>query len=256
VAAYALGSALDAAERALRESTLSQGMAGDLPDAAVRRVMPSVLDWAIDDRALASELAGVDPLAVAYGLLSTSFVALLVLLTSGTTHARDLASGATRFVLTRCDRWSWSLGKLVGHAALLAVGLVSGALVTAVVGGLSGHLSPSGLVWLARASFRTWVYGLAYLGIFSGVAIAARRPSRARLISVAVLFCSWLGHALAQAAPEGAPARYLVWIFPGHYPLLLWSPRWVVSVGATAALLAMGAVAFFAGQRSLARGDA
>ena len=51
--------------------------------------------------------------------MAQSFVPLLVLVTSGGVHAADIASGSTRFVLTRSDRLTWSLGKFLGHALLL-----------------------------------------------------------------------------------------------------------------------------------------
>jgi ABC-2 family transporter len=257
--AYLFAKLLAAAEEAAR-AALPEALAANVPaDLLRRQAFPRVLSSLIDNEALRAELSNIDPLALFYGFMALHLVAPLVLTTSGGAHAGDLSQGATRFVLTRCDRLSWSLGKLLGHAALLGVGLLVGALVTAVVASLQARLDVGSVVWLIRAAFRAWVYGSAYLGIFSGVSLVARTPSRARALSVLLLFGLWLGHSLSQAefVPQRAPgAQYLGWLFPAHYQLLLWSPDWLDSLPAILALLAIGSAGFALGFWAFARGDA
>ena len=114
-----------AAERAVRDNLPTALGAHDVPEDLVRRqALPRVISGLVDDPALREELIRIDPLALFYGFMALQLVALLVLFTSGGVHASDLARGTTRFVLTRCDRLSWALGKLLGHAALLAAGLL------------------------------------------------------------------------------------------------------------------------------------
>lgn len=247
--AYALARALEQTQEALGSAL--PPLSGRL---TVDDVTGQILRWAIDDPELASELANVDPLAVGYGVLCATFVALLALIAFGTAHARDLDLGATRFVLTRCDRLSWALGKLTGQAALLAFGLVVGAFVTALVGGAMGHLQVASLPWLARVTLANGVYGSSYMGIFCGVALWTRSASRARLVSVTLLFVTWPLHAWAVNAES--PVRLLAWVFPRHHVMRLWSPDLGVAGAAAGAVLVVGALAFLLGYGSFRRGDA
>lgn len=258
--AYTFSRALEAAEAAVRQSELGTLSAHALPDDVVRRyALPKVLAFFVHDEALLNELLGVEPLAIFYGFMALSFVPLLVLVTSGGVHAADIASGATRFVLTRSDRLTWSLGKLLGHAVLLALGLLVGALATGLVAFFRGGIPASSVVWLLRAAFRAWVFGLAYLGIFSGVSLWARHPARARALSVVLLFVLWVGHALCESSffiAQFPPLQYLAWLFPAQYETLLWSPSWSTSLPAMFALLAIASAAFASGQLRFQRGDA
>lgn len=258
--AYVFSRALGAAEAAVRDSLLGNMGAHAVPDDVVRRhALPRVISFLVRDEALRAELLEVEPLALFYGFMALTLVPPLVLMTSGNTHASDLASGATRFVLTRCDRLSWGLGKLLGQAALLLVGLLVGAGATGLVALSSGGIDVASVLWLARAALRAWVYGLAYLGIFSCISLVVRRPSRARAASVAALFASWIGHAACQSSEltERVPALwYLAWAFPGQYEAWLWAPRAVQSLSATLALLAIGALAFAIGHAAFRRANA
>jgi hypothetical protein len=256
--AFVFSKTLEAAENAVRDQLF--GTLGVATDDLVRReALPRVISFLVDDEALQRELASVEPLALFYGFMALNLVSALVLITSGGLHATDLASGATRYVLTRCDRLTWSLGKLLGHAVLLALGLGVGALATGLVAHLRSGIDPSSMLWLFRAAFRAWVYGLAYLGIFSCVALVVRVPSRARALSVVALFVLWVGHSLCEGGYFTArvPALgYLVWLFPAQYQLALWSPSWVASIPAMLALLAIGAGTFALGYAFYRRADA
>ena len=190
--------------------------------------------------------------------MAFNLVAPLVLMTSGNAHASEIATGGTRFVLTRVDRLSWALGKLAGHALLLLVGLFVGAFATGVVAWTGAGIDVASVLWLGRVSLRAWVYGVAYLGLFSLVSLAVRSPSRARSFSVALLFLLWLGRALCGSPLVTARVpllEHLVWVFPAQYELALWSPRWLESLAATSALLAIAGCAFSLGYASFRRGD-
>jgi ABC-type transport system involved in multi-copper enzyme maturation permease subunit len=258
--AFVFSKTLDAAEEAVREQMFGTMSAHTIPEDVVRRqALPRVISFLVDDEVLARELSDVDPLALFYGFMALNLVAPLVLMTSGGLHSNDVASGAARFVLTRCDRLTWALGKWVGHAILLGVGLVLGALATALVAGLYGGIDAASVIWLLRASFRAWIYGLSYLGLFSAVALCVRAPSRARSLSIALLFALWIGHSICEGGyfVERLPALgYLVWVFPARYELALWSPSWLSSLPAMLALLAIGLGAFALGHAVFRRADA
>jgi ABC-2 family transporter protein len=258
--AYVFSRALEAAEAAVRDQLLGSFGAQLVPEDLVRQqALPRVIRFLVQDEALQRELVAVEPLAIFYGFMALTCVAPLILMTSGGLHAQDIASGATRFVLTRCDRLAWCLGKLLGHATLLAVGLLVGALATAVVAALRTSIDAASVFWLLRAAFRAWVYGLTYLGIFSAISLAARVPSRARALSVAALFALWVGHSICGSSywTTRVPAlAFGVWLFPAEYELALWSPRWLASLPAMLALFSIAAATFAAGYALFRRSDA
>jgi hypothetical protein len=258
--AYVFSKALEAAEGAVREQMLGTMSAHAIPEDIVReQALPRVISFLVSDEALARELSSIDPLALFYGFMALELVAPLVLMTSGGVHAADIASGSARFVLTRCDRLTWAFGKVLGHAVLLSVGLLLGALATALVAGLRGGIDAGSLAWLLLASARAWVYGVAYLGLFSCVALAVRVPARARTLSIVLLFALWIGHSICDGGyftERLPPLRYLVWLFPAHYELALWSPRVLSWSLATLALLAIGLGALALGHLIFRRADA
>ncbi len=258
--AYLFTKALEAAEAAARDSLLGDLSAHVVPDDLVRRqALPRLIAFLVEDEQLRQELIAIDPLAIFYGIVALNLVAPLVLLTSGGAHASDIGRGATRFLLTRCDRLSWSLGKLAGHGALLGMGLLVGALVTAAVGYGQSKLDLGSLFWLVRAAFRAWVYGLAYLGIFAGLSLLVRAPARARALSVFTLFALWIGHTLSQSdgLAERLPGlQYLRWLFPAQYKLSLWSPNYAESLAAMLALFLIASSAFAFGHSRFKRADA
>jgi hypothetical protein len=237
-AGAALGSflfiqALNAAERGVRASLDAALVSHAQPDADVQRdAVRQILSAWVSDRELLADLLSADPLALFYGFVSLQLVAVFVLLTSAGTHAADRSRGTTRYVLTRCDRLSWSLGKLLAHALLLAVGLTVSALATAAVG-----------LWQGRF----------------GISLAIRAPAPARVASAAALVGLWFGHALSDwgwLARQIPGLHAAVWLFPAEYQERLWSPSWLVSGAAALALLGIGGLAFAVGQRSFSGADA
>ena len=258
--AFAFVKTLSAAEESVRTSLGQTMSAHDLDDEQVRRDAKSqILSHIVDDRELLADLVAVDPLALFYGYMALTFVAPFVLLTSAGAHARDLRRGATRFVLTRCHRLTWALGKTLAQAVLLVLGLTVSALATAAVGLWLAHFDPVTLFWLARAAVRALMYGLAYLGIFTGLSLALREPGPAVAACAATLFGLWFGHGLTRWSWLGQrlpPVRAAAWLFPGQYQELLWSPSWLVSGAAALALIGMGALAFAGGHWLFRRADA
>lgn len=257
--AYLFARALAAAEEAARAS-LPDSLGARVPDDLVRRqALPRVLSGLVRDPALREELSQVEPLAIFYGFMALQLVGLLVLVTSGGAHGADLARGSVRFVLTRCDRLTWALGKLLGHAALLGLGLFTGAAVTLGVGLGQHHFDLVSALWLMRAALRAWVYGLAYLGIFAGVALIVRRPAASRAFSILLWFGLVVAHGLTQSEwlLEAVPgAWYASWVFPAQYETFLWSPSPIVATAASLALLTIASGGFALGYLSFRRGDA
>ncbi len=263
----AMGSAiflrlLRSAEEATRDALAQQGGLdpASLPDDLVREQAMPWLVSLVEDEATQQQLLDMDPLSIFFGFSALQSVALLVLLMAAASVASDVASGAARFVLFRCDRLSWVIGKTLGQAVLLAGCLLIAALASASVGALIDmQLDGSRLVWLVRTAFRAWVYGLAYLGIFTAVSMLSSTPMRARAGAVFIWLFFGVAHALLSASfwGEVAPiANGAAWLFPGHHDLGLWSGHWGVYLGSVVMLLGIGAAAFAMGYRVFEGRDA
>ena len=214
----------------------------------------------VEDEATRDELLRMPLLSIFYGYMALNFVALLVLVTSAGSMAQDLASGGARFALFRCDRLSWATGKLLGQEALLATGLLIGALLAGTVGVLvADNFDPITWVWLLRTSFRTWLYGSAYLGIFCGLSLITRTPLGARALSLFTLVAFGIAHGIltSRLANEQLPfLHYFGVVFPAHHSGALWSPELERYVPAAAALLLIGTAGFLAGHMVFKRRDA
>ena len=262
IASHLFLSALAAAETRAREAVAAATGVGveRVPEDLVRVELGRFLSQFVENQELAQQLVRIQPLAVFHGFVSLNLVALLVLIVSSGAIAGDLQSGAVRFILPRCDRRAWTLGKALGQALLLATGLGVGALVAGLVGQAeASHFGASGWLWLGIMSLRTWFYGMAYLGLFLGLSQLVRSALGARALALLFLIGCALGHSILSApfVQEHLPfAAWLGWLFPANYKAALWSPSLPEQVGAAVALLAIGAVGFALGQAVFQRKDA
>lgn len=260
IGSYVFLKAVTTAESAVRHQLAERLQVDEskLPQNMVREnLIPIVLGFF--DPKLKDELLSMPLLTIFYGIMALNFVALLVLVVSTGTMAADLSSGAARYALFRCDRLTWALGKLLGQELLLAAGLAVGALTAGLVGALvDDAFEQQTWIWLLRTSFRAWLYGSAYLGLFCGLSLVSRSPLRARALA---LF-AWIGigiiHGLvtSDAINEKVPVKALAYAFPAAHREALWSPEWGTYLPAAAALLAFGAVCFLAGHAIFTRRDA
>lgn len=253
---------LQESERAARDFLATQ--ANVPPESisveAVRQRAMELLLSMVQDEQLREVLLNMQPLAIFFGYVAQNTVPLLVLVLSSGAHAADIARGATRFTLVRCDRPTWALGKLSGHAALLLLGLTVAALVCGACGAYAQpEFEPRTWGALLLASLRTFVYGFAYLGLFAGVSLLAGAPMRARVFSLLVLIACGVGHSLVssawveQSAPLLAGAK---WLFPAQYDTDLWLMSPGAFLPAVLALVAIGSVGFSIGVASFLRRDA
>ncbi len=253
---------LAAAENAARRALATSGSIPEshIPDDLVRAHALPFVGHLIEDDALRSELLSIPPLAIFYGYMALLLVPLLVLATSAGAIASDLSSGAARFALFRCDRATWATGKLLGQETLLAAGLLAGALLAGTVGMLmTSEFDLEIWAWLVRTSFRAWLYGSGWLGIFLGFSFVVRKPMAARALALFTLIGFAVLHGLLTAEFINAHlpgVRFLAVLLPTHHRDALWSPHlgtYLVSVGA---VLAIGTAAFTAGLSLFRRRDA
>jgi ABC-type transport system involved in multi-copper enzyme maturation permease subunit len=262
IGSYAFLKVVEATEDAARHQ-LAASMHVDesqLPkDLLQEKALPMFANL-IQDEELRAELLSMPPLSIFYGFMALNLVALLVLAISTGTMAADISSGAARFALFRCDRITWSTGKLLGQEALLAAGLSVGALVAGLVGMLlDSDFSAETWLWLLRTSFRAWLYGSAYLGLFVGVSLVARSALKARAFALFLWMGLGIAHSIVSAEFLNERLPYLSFLgvlFPAEHRQALWSPDWGSYLPAAGALLLIGVVGFSAGLFSFNRSDA
>jgi ABC-type transport system involved in multi-copper enzyme maturation permease subunit len=222
------------------------------PDLIREKALPLFASF-VEDVSIRQELLRMPPLSIFYGYMAQSLVVLLVLVVSAGTMAADISSGTARYALFRCDRLTWATGKLLGQEAVLASGLIVGALLAGAVGQtLDSAFQTETWFWLFRTSFRAWLYANAYLGLFMGLSLIASTQLKARALS---LF-SWMGLGIAHSivtadfANRRVPwLQHLAFLFPAAHRASLWSPDWSVYLPASLALILFGFLGFAMGNR-------
>lgn len=262
IGSYAFIKTVEATESAARRS-LAQNLGipeSELPADLVREQALPMFTSLVEDAGIREELLRMPPLSIFYGFMALNLVALLVLVISTGTMAADLASGAARFALFRCDRLTWASGKFLGQEALLAAGLCAGALVAGTAGVmLDTGFEPETWLWLLRTSFRAWLYGSAYLGVFLGISLISRSALKARALALFVWMAFGISHSIVTAEFLNARIPFLHYfgvVFPAQHRQSLWSPDWGNYLLAAVALLAIGLAGFLAGQAVFQRRDA
>ncbi len=253
---------LQESERAARDFLAAQANVPPetIPVEAVRQRAMELLISMVQDEELRAVLLEMQPLAIFFGYIAQTAVPLLVLVLSAGAHAADIARGSSRFALLRSDRPTWALGKLSGHAGLLLLGLS----VAAVVSGACGSYAQpefESRTWAALllAALRTFIYGFAYLGLFSGISLFAATPIKARVLGLLVLVGCGIGHAVTSSAWFSQSMPYLAmlkWVFPAQYEMQLWLNAPERLLPSILALVAIGTVGFSGGVAVFLKRDA
>jgi hypothetical protein len=217
----------------------------------------------VRDEALARELAGLPPLALFYGWLGLTFMPVLIMLTSAETISAELATGSARFSLLRTARLRYSLGKLLGQTALMALGICTGAAAVWFTGYLSLASFEAGrsAFWLALLSIRIAFYGFAYVGLAIGLSHLTRSVPLSRafalgsLLVLGALFGLGSYNDLVREHAAGF-ADALLTLVPRSHMLDLWQPALLDRLPSLVMLPALGVVYFAAGYGYRARRDA
>jgi ABC-type transport system involved in multi-copper enzyme maturation permease subunit len=220
-----------------------------------------IVDNLVGDRDLGRALVSLPPLALFYSWLSMTFVPILVTLASGDAISYEVSTGSVRYALFRSDRFSWSMGKLLGETALMSFGLLAGALGVWVMGAIfmAGFEWIASAEWLLRFSVRVWFFGFAYLGLAMGASQLTRSVNGSRALALVLLFGAvLLGHLadipwIAKHFPilSGSFCE----LFPNAHSLDLWRPALVDRLPALVMLLALGVAYYAAGYARFARRD-
>lgn len=237
------------------------------PGSLTQAVMESpelrrVLTRLVRDEALADALLAVPPVALLYHWVALTFAPAFVVLTSSDAISGEVASGSVRFALFRTSRAAWATGKLLGQAALLAVGLALGAVGAWITG------------WIQLASFEpartalhlvpyvgtAFAFAFAHLGLALGASQLTRSVPWSRALALLALVGVYGAHGWLDrtAMREDWPvlSGTLRQIFPAAHRLDLWRPALVEAAPALVFLLAFGVSVFALGHQRFARRDA
>lgn len=214
------------------------------------------------DASLVDSLVRVPLLALLYGWSALMFTPALVTFTACDAVAADVATGACRFSLARTTRLSWALGKLGGQAALMATGILGGAIGTWIVGAISLDGFPwlDTAIWLSRLGFRAWWNGLPYLGLALAASLVTRSTSGARalalllLVGVGSLDTGFTIPRLHDLWPVGFDT--LRQLLPGAHTGELWRPDLLDRMPSLVMQAALTGAWFLSGYAIFARRDA
>ena len=148
-----------------------------------------MLTGLVGDKALTETLLGFTPLGLFYGWLAFTFGPWLVVLTSASRVTEDIWGGTVRFVVYRTSRLAWLMGKFAGQSLQFLVALlvsVGGAWLTAKIK-LDGIDGPVVLGEMLLFAFKAWIYGMAYLGLVTGLSVYCKSPGIANVTGVIAL---------------------------------------------------------------------
>jgi ABC-type transport system involved in multi-copper enzyme maturation permease subunit len=208
----------------------------------------SLLARLVGDSELANELVTLPPLALFYGAFSLGCVPLLIVLSASDSIAQDVQTGAVRYSLFRTDKLSYVLGKFAGQAGLLALGLLAGALASYTLGWFTfaafDPLPTAG--WMLALSARTWLYGLAFLGVALCVSQLTTSANAARAFGILAWLLLSVGHRLLERprvlehSPVLAPSVQL--LFPQAHRLELWRQDFQLRAASEVMLIALAGV--------------
>jgi ABC-type transport system involved in multi-copper enzyme maturation permease subunit len=215
----------------------------------------------VGDPRLVDALAQIPPMALFYGWLTLSLVPALVMLTSTDAIAGELQSGEARYALVRVDRLSWSVGKLLGQALLMALGVALGGAAVWTVGavGWAGFERAASAFWIARLGARASIYGFAWLGLALAVSQVTASAAIARGLGIAGLVLFGLFGSAVQwpMVHRQAPVLFdsIRTLVPAAHSLGLWQPDVLDRAPSIVLLLALGCAYFALGHARLARRD-
>ncbi len=206
----------------------------------------------------ATRLLSFTPLALFYGWLSFTFTPLLVMLMSSSRISEEIWSGSVRFVMFRTSRLSWCAGKFAGQALQLLVALLLSALAAWVTGWCRMAFFaplPNALDLLLFA-LKAWVYGIAFLGLATGISQAVASPNVATALGfVAMVAVGILSSVAGWVTMQ--PWRTILdtvdMLLPGGHQMDLWLTDVPHALPGTLFVLCLGAAYALAGYVSFSR---
>jgi ABC-type transport system involved in multi-copper enzyme maturation permease subunit len=192
----------------------------------------------VDDSLVYDDICGRHPAELVYAYVVFLFVPLLTVMLCADRIASDMKTGAVKYMLMRLTRAEWTLGKYLGNALLILIGLMLGAFTAWIVaifrlGGANfSDLLTAMILW----SFKAWFLSLAWLGVALGVSHFLRSPSRACGLSMIMIVVFTIIPALITHFADGpisSKLTILSRLFPSSVDGALWRASFLpVATGA------------------------
>jgi len=182
----------------------------------------------VGDKELAIDLLNIPPIALMYGWLAFTFTPMLVILTASPRIADEIATGSVRYVIQRCSRAAWSLGKFTGQVGLVILGLTLSAITAWTTVRFRLNVMDT---WATSRAFiifaaKAWIYSFTFVGLATGVSHLSRTANQATIFGFLAWFIlSVINIAAKFNAGEGIRMIwYLVEIvLPEGHRMNLWS---------------------------------
>ncbi|MBQ6137867.1 MAG: hypothetical protein IJI73_10915 [Kiritimatiellae bacterium] len=206
------------------------------------------------DTLVYDDICGKHPAELIYAWFVLLLVPPLTLMLSANRAASEIGSGSVLYMITRVTRLEWTLGKYLGSALSILVGVLVGACGAWAVAffKLSGTdvaaLFPAMVGW----SLKAWVLSLAWLGLALGISHFFKSGAKADGLA-------WLMLLAFSVAPNalklfGGRFAFLSFLFPATAEHSLWRTSFAPVAASSAWLVMLGlcylsaGYAFFAGR--------
>ena len=235
-----------------------EGKKSGVVSAALWKSKPfqNLVRGALKDSLVYDDICGKHPAELIYAWFVLLLVPPLTLMLAANRAASEIGSGSVLYMITRVTRLEWTLGKYLGSALLIMVGLLVGACgawavaLFKLAGADVAALFPSMLGW----SLKAWVLSLAWLGLALGISHFFKSGAKADglawvlLLAFAVVpdWLRWFGGRFA----------FLAVLFPSTVEKSLWRSSFIPVATATAWLLMLGLCYLSAGYAFFSRRDA
>ena len=215
---------------------------------------------AVGDSLIYDDIMGKHPAELIYAWIVFLAVPLLTVLVATRRVAEEVKSGAAKYMLLRVTRLEWTLGKYLGIALLMLVGLLIGAVAAWIVAAfrLSGAdipaLLPAMIVWSVKA----WFLSLAWLGLALGVSHLFKSGAKADAVAILLMIAFSVVPAILNAfgsAWLGGKLLVLVRLFPSSVDDALWRSSFMPVAASAAWLVMLGLLYLSIGHAVFARRD-
>lgn len=181
----------------------------------------------IGDESLVDNVLKWSPITTIHLWTNLLMVPFLATFVSADAISVDLRSRALRFELLRTGRLELVSGRFLGQAILCGVAglfaaMGAGAVALLAMVGNDPLWLAVGLVW---AAWRSWVFGLPFLGLGLAMSQLTASPAWARILALVGTAGSWIAYGLLQWTMHtklGWLVAPLAGLFPQTWMRLLW----------------------------------
>ena len=232
-----------------------EGKKSGVVSAALWKSKPfqNLVRGALKDSLVYDDICGKHPAELIYAWFVLLLVPPLTLMLAANRAASEIGSGSVLYMITRVTRLEWTLGKYLGSALLIMVGLLVGACGAWAVaffklaGADVAALFPSMLGW----SLKAWVLSLAWLGLALGISHFFKSGAKADGLA-------WVLLLVFAVVPDwlrwfGGRFAFLAVLFPSTVEKSLWRSSFIPVATATAWLLMLGLCYLSAGYAYFSR---